>query len=89
MEFILVKLQVYIVQTVALWYTDFTTYTFEHVPEISCLEKNILRKRSMVYQRLNKVGILPKRELTLNLVEEVLKILMYSQENLLDRSFFR
>ena len=28
MEFILVKLQAYIAQTVALWYTDFTTYTF-------------------------------------------------------------
>ena len=43
----------------------------------------------MVYQRLNKVGILPKRELTLDLVEEALKILMYLQENLLDTSFFR
>ena len=43
----------------------------------------------MVYQRLNKVGILPKRELTLDLVEEALKVLMYLLENLLDTNFFR
>ena len=49
----------------------------EHVPEISCLKKNILRKKSMVCQRLNKVATLPKRELTLDLVEEALKIVTY------------
>ena len=43
----------------------------------------------MVYQRLNKVGILPKRELALDLVEEALKVLMFLQENLLDTNFFR
>ena len=42
----------------------------------------------MVYQRLNKVGILPKRELTLDLVEEAPKILINLQENLLDTNFF-
>ena len=31
----------------------------------------------MVYQRLNKVAVLPKRELTLDLFGEALKILMY------------
>ena len=43
---------------------------------------------SIVYQRLNKVVILPKRKLTLDLVEETLKILMYLQENLLVQTFF-
>ena len=43
----------------------------EHVPKISCLEKNILTKKSMVYQSSNnKVAILPKRELTLDLAEK-------------------
>ena len=49
-------------------------YFLEHVPEINCLKKNILRKKSIVYQHLNKVTILPKRELTLDLLEEALKI---------------
>ena len=61
----------------------------EHVPEINCLKKNILIKKSIVYQHLNKVAILPKRELTLDLVEEALKILMNLRENLLDTNFFR
>ena len=40
-------------------------------PKIYCLEKNILTKKSMVYQSFNnKVGILPKRELTLDLPEK-------------------
>ena len=38
---------------------------------------------------LNKVAILLKRELTLDLVEEALKILMYLQENLLGKDIFR
>ena len=43
----------------------------------------------MVYQRLNEIAILPKRELTLDLIEEALKILMYLQENLLNTKLFR
>ena len=43
----------------------------------------------MVYQRLNKVPILPKSELTVNFVEEAQKILMYLQGNLLGTNFFR
>ena len=43
---------------------------------------------SMMYQRLNKVVILPKRKLMLDLVEEALKILMYLQEKLLGTNFF-
>ena len=43
----------------------------------------------MVYQRLDKVAILPKSELTLNLVEKALEILMYLQENLLGTNYFR
>ena len=77
--------------------TSLTTYNFgacttlilQNVPEISCLKKNILRKTFTAYQRLNKVTILPKRELALDLVEEALKILMCLQENLLDTNFFR
>ena len=41
----------------------------------------------MVYQRLNKVTILRKREPTLDLVEEALKI--YLQENLLGTNLLR
>ena len=58
-------------------------YFLEHIPEISCHKKNIFRKKSTVYQRLNKVAILPKMKLMLDLVEEALKVLMYLQENLL------
>ena len=76
MEFILVKLQ------------DNQHILLEHVPEISCLEKNIFRKTSTLYQRLSEVAILTKRELTLDLVEEALKILMYLQENVLGTNFF-
>ena len=43
----------------------------EQVPKICCLEKHILTKKSMVYQCFNnKVAILPKRELTLDLAEK-------------------
>ena len=42
----------------------------------------------MVYQRSSKVKILRKRELTLDLVEEALKILMYLQESLFGTTFF-
>ena len=42
----------------------------------------------MVYQHLFKVTMLPKTELTLDLAEEALKILMYFQENLLGTNFF-
>ena len=39
--------------------------------KICCLEKNVLPKRSIVYQSFNnKVAILPKRELTLDLAEK-------------------
>ena len=91
MEFLLVKLQTYIVQTVALRYTVPTLphILLQHVPKISCLKKNILRKKPMVYLRLNKVTILPKRELTLDLVEEELKILVYLLGNLFGANFFR
>ena len=43
----------------------------------------------MVYQHLNKVAILPKRELTLDFTEKALKILMYLQETLLGKNIFR
>ena len=43
----------------------------------------------MVYQRLDKVIILPEMELKLDLVGEALKILIYWQENLFDTNFFR
>ena len=83
MKFILIKLLAYIVQTATLLYTNFTTYTFWSVFwKLAILKRYILRKKSMVYQRLNKVVILPKRELTVDLVEEALKIPLYSQENL-------
>ena len=62
-------------------------HLLEHVPEISSFKKNILRKKSIVCQRLNKVAILPKRKLTLGLDEEALK--MYLQENLLSTNIFR
>ena len=43
----------------------------EQIPKICCLEKNILTKKSIVYQSFNdKVVILPKRELTLDLAEK-------------------
>ena len=42
----------------------------------------------MLYQRLNKVTILQKRELTLDFVEEALKIQMYLQESLFGITFF-
>ena len=43
----------------------------EQVPKICSLEKNIMTKKSMVYQSFNnKVAILPKRELTLDLAEK-------------------
>ena len=42
----------------------------------------------MVYELLNKVEILPKRELTLDRVEESLKILVNLQENSLVQTFF-
>ena len=48
---------VYIIQTETLLYTDFPTLLLEHVPEISCLKKNILRKKSLVYQRLTLIWV--------------------------------
>ena len=53
-------------------FTDFTTTIFlEQVPKISCLEKNFLTKKSMVYEDFcNKVAILPKRVFTLDLAEK-------------------
>ena len=43
----------------------------EHVPKTSCLEKHILTKMSMVYHGFNnRVAILPKRELALDLAEK-------------------
>ena len=53
------------------------------------LKKNVLRKKSVVYQRLNEVAILPKRELTLDLVEKALKIMMNLHEDLLGTKLFR
>ena len=75
MEFNWVKLQAYIVQAATI---------LEPVPEI---QKNILRMKSMLCRRLKKLAILPKRELTLGLVEGTLKILMCLQENLLCTNF--
>ena len=43
----------------------------------------------MVYQRLNKVPILPKSKLTLELTEKVLKVLTYLQKNLLVKVFLQ
>ena len=68
-------------------YRLYRIYFSDYVPEISCIKKNILRKESMVYQRLNKVAISRKGELTLDIVEEALKILMYLQESLLGTLF--
>ena len=56
--------------------------------KLAVIKKYFQKKMSIVYQRLNKVVILPKRKLTLDLVEETLKILMYLQENLLVQTFF-
>ena len=43
----------------------------EQARKMCCLQKNILTKNSMVYQSFNnKVAILPKRELTLDLAEK-------------------
>ena len=61
-------------EVTSLHYSSYTTYTWE--------------KKSMLYQRLNKVTILQKRELTLDFVEEALKILMYLQESLFGITFF-
>ena len=48
-----------------------TSLQMEHVPKTSCLEKHILTKMSMVYHGFNnRVAILPKRELTLDLAEK-------------------
>ena len=43
----------------------------------------------MVYQCLNKVPILPKSKLTLELTEKVLKVLIYLQKNLLVKVFLQ
>ena len=42
-------------------YQLYRIYFLEHVPEISCLKKNILRNKSIVYHRLNKVGNFTKK----------------------------
>ena len=52
------------------------------------LKKNVFRKKSIMYQRLNEVAILPKRELTLDLVEKALKIMMNLHKNLLGTKLF-
>ena len=79
MQFFLVKLQAYTVQSIA------------HIPYIlleHVLKRIFWEKKSMVYQRSSTVKILRKRELTLDLVEEALKILMYLQESLFGTTFF-
>ena len=54
----------------------------EQVPKICCLEKNILTKKYMVYQSFNnKVAILPKRELTLDLAEKPLWWKLFFSKN--------
>ena len=71
-----------------------TIYWLYHIYFWSLFQKLAILKRifseimSMMYQRLNKIVILPKRKLTLDLVEEALKILMYLQESLLGTNFF-
>ena len=89
MEFDLVKLQACNVQTATLLYMDFTTYTFWSMfQKLTVFERIFSARKSMVYQRLNKVAILLKRGLTSDLVEEELKILMHLLENLLGTNFF-
>ena len=66
-------------------------YTIAHIPHTlleHVLKRIFWEKKSMLYQRLNKVTILQKRELTLDFVEEALKILMYLQESLFGITFF-
>ena len=43
----------------------------------------------MVYQPLNKVPILPKSKLKLELTEKVLKVLIYLQKSLLVKVFLQ
>ena len=64
-------------------------YTIAHIPHTlleHVLKRIFWEKKSMLYQRLNKV--LQKRELTLDFAEETLKILMYLQESLFGITFF-
>ena len=42
-------------------YRLYRVYFLEHVLEISCINKNILRKKSIVYQRVKKVGNFTKK----------------------------
>ena len=49
-----VTIQAYCVQTATL--LSHHRFVLEYVPKPSCLKKNVLRKRSMVDQRLSKVA---------------------------------
>ena len=68
-------------------------FFLEYILNTSCLKKNILRKKSMVDQRFNK-GVVhicqfyQKTALMLDPSAEALKILMYSQEDILRGEFF-
>ena len=69
MEFTLEKLKNLIAQMQFCYLR--TSLQMEHVPKTSCLEKHILTKMSMVYHGFNnRVAILPKRELALDLAEK-------------------
>ena len=68
---------------------NFTTSTFWSMfQRLAVREKNILRKRSTVYQSLNKVAIFPKMKLTLDLAEEALKVLVYYRKTSFAQTFF-
>ena len=56
--------------------------------KLAVIEKNILRKKSTVYQSLNKVAIFPKMKVTLDLAEEALKVLVYYRKTSFAQTFF-
>ena len=64
-----------------------TIYQFHYIYFLDHIQKLKMIFGTEVCQRLNKVAILRKRELALDLVEEALEILMHLQENL-GKNFF-
>ena len=56
--------------------------------KLAVIEKNILRKKSTVYQSLNKVAIFPKMKVTLDLSEEALKVLVHYRKTSFAQTFF-
>ena len=66
-----------------------TIYQLHYIYILDHIQKLKIIFGTEVYQHLNKVAILRKRELALDLVEEALEILMHLQENLRKNFFFR